>query len=388
MTLGSLYLARNQIELARQAFTDAIAADPRRVDAQLELAKLHLELASPAESIRYAEAGVRLDPSDVDARLTLVRVLSQQPSELPRARAEIERLIKEQPQSADAYSAAGVVALRANDRGAARQYFEKALAIDAVHLEALSGITAVDAESGRLAEARARLDARLSGIEKPGADLMLLAAKVYVTSGQPDDAERVLRRIVTEDPTNLEGYNLLGQFYVARRQLDAAVREYEQVTTRQPSSVTAHTMLGLLAHATGNVDAARKGYEGALRVDPKAAVAANNLAWLYATSNSRLDVAKELAEVARSQSPDSADFADTLGFVHFQRGDYEIALPLFRDAVSKRGDNPQFRYHLGLTFAKLGQDASAREQFKAALSLNPQFEEAEDAKRAMAALLY
>ncbi len=233
------------------------------------------------------------------------------------------------------------------------------------------------------------MEARIAASKTPSPDLLLLAAKVYVATGQMDRTEQSLRRIIEVDPTNLEAYNLLGQFYAVRGKLPEATREYSELVKHQPKSVMAQTMLGLLARARGDTSAARAAYETVVQIDPNAAVASNNLAWIYAnTEGANLEVALQLAQSAHSRMPDSSLIADTLAFVYYKKEMGSFAEPLLSQALGTEPNNPEYHYHLGLVYTQEGEDAKARKSFQTALKLNPQFDGAEHARRVMAGLVY
>ena len=59
-------------------------------------------------------------------------------------------------------------------------------------------------------------------------------------------------------------------------------------------------------------------YEDAIRLDPNLGEAKNNLAYLFADSGQNLDRALDLAQEAKTQLPDNASVADTLGWVLLQ----------------------------------------------------------------------
>ena len=123
-----------------------------------------------------------------------------------------------------------------------------------------------------------------------------------------------------------------------------------------------------------------------LAIDPRAAVAANNLAWLYATEGGNLDLALELARVAVRQMPQLAVSNDTLGWVLYKKGLTLEAIPPLELGVGKDPRNPMHRYHLGLAYARVGEAEHARQALTEALRLKSDFEGAADAKRVLASL--
>ena len=104
-----------------------------------------------------------------------------------------------------------------------------------------------------------------------------------------------------------------------------------------------------------------------------------------------LDVALSLAQTARRGLPDSPVVADTLGWIHYQKGAYQSAIGLLQEALklqekSKAPDNPDIHYHLGMAYAKSGQAALARQQFERVVKISPNSNEAMDAKKQLAQL--
>jgi Tfp pilus assembly protein PilF len=112
-----------------------------------------------------------------------------------------------------------------------------------------------------------------------------------------------------------------------------------------------------------------------MSLDPDAAVAANNLAWIYAEEGEQLDRALEMAQTAKARLPEQAEVDDTLGWVYYQKGLFSLAMNSFRLAVERNSRNALYHYHLGLTQRKMGQDAQARASFQTCLKLDPAFEQ-------------
>jgi Flp pilus assembly protein TadD len=127
----------------------------------------------------------------------------------------------------------------------------------------------------------------------------------------------------------------------------------------------------------GKVDAAQAKYEEALAVDPRAAVAANNLAMIYANKGDNLDAAQQLATMAVGLTPNRPELQDTLGWVYFRRELPALAISAFRASIELDPRNPTYHYHLGLALAKNGNPDDARKAVEAALKLKPDFTDAQ-----------
>jgi uncharacterized protein len=83
--------------------------------------------------------------------------------------------------------------------------------------------------------------------------------------------------------------------------------------------------------------------------------ASNDLAWMFATENIRLDEAEQLARQAVDAGPEMAGRVDTLAWVLHVSGRHEDALPLAEQAVALDGDTVIFADHLAAIKAALGQ---------------------------------
>jgi tetratricopeptide (TPR) repeat protein len=236
-----------------------------------------------------------------------------------------------------------------------------------------------------MAEARARVDARLAN-DGQNVALLMLAVQTYGATGDLARVETLLRQVLAVDASYLEAYAALAQLYVKQGRLDAALAEFDELSKRQPKPVAALTFAGMILQGQGKLDQARDRFSRALELDPEAAVAANNLAWLHAESGDRLDAALELALRAKAKLPGSPEVDDTLGYVHYKRDSPEQAIPFFERSVKAAPENPTYHYHLGLACAKANDRQRAKQHLTRALQLKPDFEGANEARAMLRSL--
>jgi tetratricopeptide (TPR) repeat protein len=387
VTLGKILLARGEADPARSAFRDALGIDAHFVEAQIELARLHLARGETGAAIDYAERGLKDQPNSLDASLTLVRSLIAREDGRARADVELKVLAGKFPKSPRVYDATASLALVRKDMGAARRAWERAIALDATDIDALSGLTGLSLAANRPADARALVDRRLA--QKPAStDLLLLSAKLHLITHDDAAAEAQFKKVVEIDPANLQAYSLLGRMYVDARRIDDAKREFAELAGRQPRSIVAPTMMGLLSEAQGDVEGAIAWYRRAVQINMRAASAANNLAMIYATRDAHLDEALELAQAAKAELPKVAAVNDTLGWIYYKKQLSTFAVRALTDSVDLDPSNPVHHYHLGLAYAQAGDDAAARRALDQALKLESDFQGAADARRVLATLVY
>jgi tetratricopeptide (TPR) repeat protein len=382
--LGKLYAARGDVAGAEAEFREVLKQNPTATAAQVELSLLQLSASTPSAAVRTAEDAVRSQPNSLDARLTLVRGLLAS-RDFPRAGKEIDALLKARPNDAAVHVQSGVLSASRNDIATARTSFNRALELAPDSLEALAGLLALDLHAKKFGEASTRLSARLNkGPVTP--ELLLLAGRTYTSINELGEAERVLRQAIEKEPTLLSAYAMLGQLYVRQGRLDDALAEFDRLAQRQVKPIGALTMAGIILQGQGRLPEARVRLERAISLDSNAAVAANNLAWLYVEGGDKLDRGLSLAQSAAQAMPDSPEVLDTLGWAYYKNELPALAVPVLVRAIEKDPKNATYHYHLGLACAKTQDTAGARRAFERALEFGGNREWAPDARRELAAL--
>jgi tetratricopeptide (TPR) repeat protein len=119
-------------------------------------------------------------------------------------------------------------------------------------------------------------------------------------------------------------------------------------------------------------------------MDPRAAVASNNLAWMYAEQGQNLDTALNLAQAAKAELPEVAEVSDTLGFVYSKKGLHSLAIPAYEAAVRQAPTNPDYHFRLGLACAEAGEWEKGKRALREALRLKPDFASADEARKTLA----
>jgi tetratricopeptide (TPR) repeat protein len=367
--LGLAAMETGDLDAAADAFSDVARADPRSAAATLQLARIRLAQGDFEGAVNAADEGVTREPRNADASALLVRGLREQ-GQIERARRELERAQTQSLQSARLTVERGWLALVSGDSRTARTSFSDVLSTPSVAADAQSGLIAVDLAEGRVDVARARVaDWR----REAGSDsrLALLAARVEIAAGTFDKAASHVREVLARDPATAEAHDLLARIFVAQGRHDEALAQFDQLArTSESAAARAHTMIGLLHEQRKDLGAARAAYERALAANARAAVAANNLAWIHTQTGGDLKEALRLAQVANEEMrrPESED---TLGWVYHQLGLTAQALTAFESARRRAPGNATYHYHAGLAYAKAGDRTRAGAALQKALGLDP-----------------
>jgi len=382
--LAAAYRGANDLDNAAREYQEVLKLDPGAAGANYELAVLALGRGDGDGALPYAERARKASPGSRDIGLAYIRALVATRA-VSQAESEARLLQQRFPQDADVSAAVGLTLATAGKSQEARQAYEAALALNAMHIEATAGLVSLDIHAGRIAQAQDRLDARVA-LTPRDPKVLVLAATGYIRTKNAGKAEGLLQRAIAADPGALPAYDMLGRLYLEARRLPAARQQFENIVQRQARSVSAWTMLAILDELSGRTADAEQAYEKALDVDPQAAVASNNLAWLYATTGKNLDVALQLAQAAKSRLPDEPNVSDTLGWIYLKKNLLTQALPALQESVRHVPTNPEFQFHLGMAHARAGHVQAAREALQQALKLDSTFNGADEARRTLSVL--
>ncbi len=377
--LGRIQALRRQPDAAISAFAEVLRLNPRATEAKIALGQLHLAQGRPDSSISFATEALANEPANPNAALLYVRGLLAR-GQLDRAESELNRLYAQHPDSTQVAVQRGMLFGRRGDVARARAEFGRALQADPRSLEALGGLIALDLARKDFESARTLVDKRLENDRRNPA-LLTMAARTYAAGGNLAGAEALVREAVQADDAHLSAYAVLGELLMAQNKLNDARAEFEKLAQRSPKPVASLTMIGIILQAQGDEAGARQKFERVMQLDPDAAVAANNLAWIYAQGGGNLDVALHLAQTAQKRLPEAPEVNDTLGFIYYRKNLAALAISALKVSAERDPGNATYQYHLGLAYDGAGDRVRARHAFERAVALRPTFTEAQDAMR-------
>ena len=365
---------RNRKE-AIAAFTEVIRLNPRAAAAQVNLSRLSLFEGAPDRAVSFAEAALVSAPRNPAARLSLVQGLLAK-GDTARAEQELASLLKQFPNEGYVHAMKGALHVQRKELAAARAAYEKAQSLSPTLFEALVGLTRLDLAENKIAQARTRIDARLAA-DPNDTGLQVLAADVYRRQRDFPKAEATLRKAIQAEPGLSSAYGMLAEVLLVSGKLDAARTEFDQMAQRDPKNIAAQTMAAMIVHSQNKTGDAKKRYEAIVAADSSAAVAANNLAWLYAEEGERLDDALRLAQNAAARLPNNAEIQDTIGWIYYKKELPALAVSAFQRSIEQAPENPLYHYHLALAQSRAGNASGARQAAQQAIKLRPDYPEAQ-----------
>jgi tetratricopeptide (TPR) repeat protein len=153
-------------------------------------------------------------------------------------------------------------------------------------------------------------------------------------------------------------------------QIDRVVAWFDQaiaaqVRSQQRPNTWLFIGLGNLREKQGSYSEAKRLYLLAADGDHNG-ISYNNLAWLAALKDGKVDEALKYANRAIAIKPDQPDFLDTRGMIYLAAGKRELALDDLQKAVASDPLSPFKQYHLAQAFLAANNKEKARESLETA----------------------
>ncbi|MDB6153382.1 MAG: Tetratricopeptide 2 repeat protein [Chthoniobacteraceae bacterium] len=202
---------------------------------------------------------------------------------------------------------------------------------------------------------------------------MLLTAKRF------DKAIEVMRAARARFPDRPEVALSLALALSQAKQHEEAMAAFEEAFGESKQSheemltPSFYFQYGAAAEMAGKLDKAVELLKKSIQLDPaNASEAYNYLGYMWADRGMNLEEAGEMLKKALELDPDNGSFIDSLGWLHFKKGEYEPALKeLLRAAEMIRPDSADVLDHVGDTYQALNKPAEALSYWQRALAAEP-----------------
>jgi tetratricopeptide (TPR) repeat protein len=378
-SLARAHLANDEPALAEETMRRAVDANPKDPSARLDLAQLLLQLGKPEEAKPVVDDLVKQDPNNMRALDAQFHVAAATKDEAG-AKAAAEPMVALQPKSSIGYYYEGTVAESEKRPADALRLYSASLDLQPEAPEPLQALARVLVGVKGSAAAIQRLDEVAAGYPKlPFA--LNIKGELLTAMGRPADAKTAFGAAIERAPKWRIPYQNLARAQAADKDLAGAAATLQAGILKADSADPLQIELGLLFERMGKPDEAIQMYDAALRKNPRADVAANNLAMLlitYKKDKPSLDRAKELAQ--RFANSSNASFLDTYGWMLYKRGESAAAVAALQTVVSKVPDSPASLYHLGMAQASAGLSDAARDSLSRSLNSGKNFPGMDEAK--------
>jgi tetratricopeptide (TPR) repeat protein len=415
---------RASLQMVADAPDDAIITLRRALNLEPRNVRLLLLEAQAQEMIGNFDlaqerlgAALRVSEYNPDIALRFASFLRGQGEERS-ARTVLDETSRRYPNNRDVLTALAEALLRSGDLAQADAIAERLRMLEGDGGDTADRIAAASlAQQGRMDESIKVLEGVVMNSEG-GGDAGALAGLVsgYVRAGDVDRATGFLEELIAANPKNVTARQLLAEVNLFIGKPDLAEQQLEEAIAAAPERAAGYLSMARFLQSQGRatdaevtVEAgleaapdnaalalmhaqmleAKRDYEGAISVyedlyarNPASIVVANNLASLIA--DFRRDDEGALARAQRISrrlnSSEIPHFQDTYGWIAHLNGSTEEAIRYLEPAAAGLPNNPLVRYHLAQAYVAAGNVEGARQEFNAALELDPAFPHADSAR--------
>lgn len=370
-----LLLRAERFEDAKKTLEWLLATQPNDSAATFMLAEVLSELQLHEQAEEHYRKSLMIRPDDPELLISFgLNQLAL--DDLETAEIQFKRLLELRgiPPRARALAATQLAAID-HERGNYDDALARARAVlqtdGILNLQAVNITLDVLRRREEYAEALQILDRLIGGTtEAP----VLNARKIefLALSGQDEQARKVARKQASQ---NLESGLTAAQMYAQMDRYEDALYVLLEMDDRWNKEVDYLFQLGAVYERSGKIDAAEKTFEQVLEQNPEHAPTLNYLGYMWADRGVRLTEAEELISEAVRQYPKNGAYIDSLGWVYYKLGQYDLAEKHLLDAATLIPDDPTIQEHLGDLFARIGHLERAMERYRQALELEPDDED-------------
>jgi tetratricopeptide (TPR) repeat protein len=194
-----------------------------------------------------------------------------------------------------------------------------------------------------------------------------------------DIAQELCLKAVELSPDNPGFRDSLGWAAFKNKDYRKAEEELKKSLTMRDNVYDPHYHLATLYYATQQLDQAEEYYRKALKLKPDAAETLNNLAYLLAEQNRKIEEATAMAQTAVKLEPNNASYLDTLGWLHYRAGNLDQALNILLKSAQIAPGQGEILMHIGVVYLDKGEFSTALDYLKQAQKADPNLKETEAA---------
>lgn len=198
---------------------------------------------------------------------------------------------------------------------------------------------------------------------------------IYRRLGRYQDSVDILNKAFEIDKDSIATYYNLGQTYKVMERYDDAIKCFEHVLEKNPNDVLAHNHLGCIYALQNNHEKALELFNKALRIDANHPIIHYNSATSYEALG-KYEEAEEAYENALRKKPGWIEAMMSLARLHHICGHDDQAEEILRQAINLAYNNPEVHTALGNLLLHKERYEEAGNEFDKALSLNKEFVDA------------
>jgi len=363
---AQLFIRQGDFNKAETSLKTLMQLEPDESGPVLMLSQLAMRMGKPVKAENLLRHHLTKHPESLGVSNALGRMLVEQ-KRGGEAISVYEDIAERTGGNADVLIALGLLHYQQADFEKAAETFRRVLKEKE---DSRAGFyLAASLESlGQSDEAR-EIYKHIKGNDENFAEAQLRMAAMDLRGGQTDAAVLSLRQLIRNEPRMAPAYSVLSAALMRKKAYKELLSETE------PALALEEVPVQLLFNRAAAFEGLKEFSKAAgqikklFSIEPDNIEALNFLGYLYAEQGVHLEEAEQLIRRALEKRPDNGYYLDSLAWVHYQRAEYDKALSVQRQAISKVPDDPVMHEHLGDILWKSGKTDEARNTWKDAIRL-------------------
>ncbi|WP_315757061.1 MULTISPECIES: tetratricopeptide repeat protein [unclassified Bradyrhizobium] len=200
------------------------------------------------------------------------------------------------------------------------------------------------------------------------------------SADRSDEAIKILKDVIAQDPKDLEAIMALGNIERGRKKFADCAKTYSlgvdslPVNNEKANSVY-YYYRGICLERSKQWPKAEADMRKALELQPDQPHVLNYLGYSWIDQGINLDEGMKMIKRAVEQRPDDGYIVDSLGWAYYRIGNYEEAVKNLERAIDLKPEDPTINDHLGDAYWRIGRKLEAKFQWAHARDLKPEAEE-------------
>jgi len=207
---------------------------------------------------------------------------------------------------------------------------------------------------------------------------------LHYEKGEFEIAIELFNQAIELNASNSQFYYNLGLAYVKIKQYDKAVDNFKEALAFNPKDIDAVHNLGIAYSLKSQYNFAIQSYKKAISLKPNDHEIHNNLGISYFSMGLYNDAIESFAK-SFELNGQSLQAVSNLAFAYYTNEQYKQAEEKFLYAITLNNEDEELFYNLGNVYLKLKKNELAEENFNKSLEINPDFEQAKEALKKLAA---
>lgn len=309
--LADMYKEDGKMDKALENYNKVLKIDPNNGFVHFSLANFYLQNKDLKNAFIHAEKAFANPDLDIDTKIQFYLMMASAPEDMKLSSDQIEELIqliiKAHPDDAKSYSIEADFLMQQQRQSEAREYMEKALAVDPNAYPLWEQLTIID---NQLEDYPKMIEHSEKALEYFPSQPLLYVLNA-VGNIQLKNYKKAIESLET------------GQQYVAdNKKLEAQFEMYR-------------------AEAYYNLNDSKKAFsafEKVIEIEPDNYMAMNNYAYYLSERGEELEKAEVLSSQVVQANPDNPTYLDTHAWVLFKKKEYRLAKFYMDTALKNGGD--------------------------------------------------